>query len=600
MKINQRLLIPNLLYILLFGIVLFFFFNSNKLITTLAHDREVTDNLMASVRNTVLQTKDYLNQKIDYKTLANQYETLSNQEGAHEIESIFSQVRKKLDQIESLRNSNIQIESRIHEMTESSMAKSNGFIKQIARNLADEQKRHEVSTLERMVIIGANINTSSNYEIRLLFGQLKENLEAKGKFFKFVETLVSNTKKDIKSLTGTPFEGMARSAQEANLEIKSLAGNFVNNMEKVHGFQAEVFARLEECVNVIDNIVKTQNDNFFAKIKGYFSNILIVLLITIIMGVCISALISRSIAGHLNRSISGLSEASDQISGASSQVASASQQLSEGSMTQAASVQETSASLEEITSMTKQNSDNAGQADGLMQEVNQVISNAGISMGNLTESMKTISKASEDTYKIIKTIDEIAFQTNLLALNAAVEAARAGEAGAGFAVVAEEVRNLAIRSAEAARNTAELIDDTTQKIKAGEQLVEKTGKDFEDVSQSSSKVADLFSEISSASGEQARGVSEINIAVNQMDSISQQNAANAEECASAAEEMNAQAEEMKRMIAGLQMLVGASDKHSGQILASDWSRQETAMNPKSTLQIGTPVSQHMIPLDAED
>ncbi len=134
--------------------------------------------------------------------------------------------------------------------------------------------------------------------------------------------------------------------------------------------------------------------------------------------------------------------------------------------------------------MTKQNADNANQADGLMKEANQVVVQANESMGELTTSMEEISKASEETSMIIKTIDEIAFQTNLLALNAAVEAARAGEAGAGFAVVADEVRNLALRASDAAKNTANLIEGTVKKVSDGSELVTRTNEAFTKVAES--------------------------------------------------------------------------------------------------------------------
>jgi methyl-accepting chemotaxis protein len=172
--------------------------------------------------------------------------------------------------------------------------------------------------------------------------------------------------------------------------------------------------------------------------------------------------------------------------------------------------------------------------------------------------MEEISKASEETSKIIKTIDEIAFQTNLLALNAAVEAARAGEAGAGFAVVADEVRNLALRAADAAKNTADLIEGTVKKVKDGGELVAKTSEAFTEVAKSSSKVGELVGEIAAASQEQSKGIDQVNVAVNQMDKITQQNAANAEESASASEEMNAQAEQMKGVVQELVAIVGGT------------------------------------------
>ena len=284
------------------------------------------------------------------------------------------------------------------------------------------------------------------------------------------------------------------------------------------------------------------------------------LIAAVIIGICLAVFLTRSITGPIRRIIEGLTEGAEEVSSASGQVSSAAQSLAEGSSEQAASIEETSSSLEEMSSMTKQNADNAQQANTLMSEAKQVVGTANESMGQLTESMVEITQASEETSKIIKTIDEIAFQTNLLALNAAVEAARAGEAGAGFAVVADEVRNLAMRAADAAKNTANLIEGTVKKVKDGSELVGRTNEAFQQVAASSTKAADLVAEISAASNEQAQGIGQINTAVTEMDKVTQQNAANAEESASAAEEMSAQAETMKGMVDELQGIVGGSSK----------------------------------------
>ncbi len=265
---------------------------------------------------------------------------------------------------------------------------------------------------------------------------------------------------------------------------------------------------------------------------------------------------SRSLTRPITEAVAMLNSAADQVAAASTQVSSASQSLAEGSAESASAIEETSSSLEEISSMTRQNADNAGQADGLMKEANQVVIRADQSMTELTGSMGEISHASEETSKIIKTIDEIAFQTNLLALNAAVEAARAGEAGAGFAVVADEVRNLAMRAAEAAKNTADLIEGSVKKIKEGSELVEKTNTAFEEVTKSSAKVGQLVGEIAAASSEQAQGIDQVNKAIGEMDKVTQQNAANAEESASASEEMNAQAAQLKDIAAQLLAAIG--------------------------------------------
>jgi methyl-accepting chemotaxis protein len=282
--------------------------------------------------------------------------------------------------------------------------------------------------------------------------------------------------------------------------------------------------------------------------------------VAFILGVLISVFLIRSITRPINRLIRGLNEGADQVASAAGQVSSASQSLAEGASEQAASLEETSSSLEEMSSMTKQNADNAGQADNLMKEANHIVGGANQSMAELTASMQEISSASEETSKIIKTIDEIAFQTNLLALNAAVEAARAGEAGAGFAVVADEVRNLAMRAAEAAKNTANLIEGTVNKVKGGSQLVTRANEGFSEVAKSAAKVGELVAEIAAASSEQAEGIDQVNKAVAEMDKVVQQNAANAEESASASEEMNAQAAQMKSMVQELVALVGGRNK----------------------------------------
>ena len=295
--------------------------------------------------------------------------------------------------------------------------------------------------------------------------------------------------------------------------------------------------------------------------------ILVVLGVIVIGGLGLSFLMARSISRPINRVIEGLSDGADQVTSGSSQVSSSSQSLAEGASYQAASLEETSSSIEEMASMTRQNANNANQADTLMAETSGVVDDANRSMVELTDSMKEITAASEETAKIIKTIDEIAFQTNLLALNAAVEAARAGEVGAGFAVVADEVRNLAMRAADAAKNTANLIEGTVKKIKTGSDIVTKTNGAFGKVATGAKKVSELVGEISAASTEQAQGIEQISKAVADMDKVVQENAANAEEAASASEEMNAQAEQMKDFVGELVKLVSGRSNGNGGMLA---------------------------------
>jgi methyl-accepting chemotaxis protein len=241
------------------------------------------------------------------------------------------------------------------------------------------------------------------------------------------------------------------------------------------------------------------------------------------------SLSSKDEIGALTRSVNEMRQKTEE---AVSQSVAMSQSLSEAASAQAASLEETSSSLEQVTSQTKQTAGNAAQANNLMSMARQVIEKADVSMGGLIGSMKEIAAGSEQTQKIVKTIDEISFQTNLLALNAAVEAARAGEAGAGFAVVADEVRNLATRAAEAAKNTSGLIEDIVKKIRNGERLVGVTNEAFKEIMGSSGKVVQLIAEIAGSSQEQSLGIDQISRAVADMNNLTQQNAAGAEELAS--------------------------------------------------------------------
>ncbi|MEN6308345.1 MAG: methyl-accepting chemotaxis protein [Anaerohalosphaeraceae bacterium] len=287
--------------------------------------------------------------------------------------------------------------------------------------------------------------------------------------------------------------------------------------------------------------------------------------------------ISSKLAGSLNHIVQKLSENSELLASASQQISSASQSLANGATEQAAGLEETSSSLEEMSTMTKQNADNATQANTLAAEARQAAKNGSEAMTRMDGAIKDIQKSSDETAKIIKVIDEIAFQTNLLALNAAVEAARAGEAGKGFAVVAEEVRNLAMRSAEAAKNTSNLIEQSVNNSRNGVQICGQVKAALDEIVGGIAKTTDLVGEIAAASKEQAQGVDQINTAVSQMDKVTQQNAANAEESASASEELSAQAESMNQIVDQLVVLVNGINAQRNTSTTAHKSKKATTL-----------------------
>ncbi len=256
----------------------------------------------------------------------------------------------------------------------------------------------------------------------------------------------------------------------------------------------------------------------------------------------------NSALDNLDEGLAQVSVSTDQISSASGQISDGSQSLAQGATQQASTLEEVASSLEEITSMSKQNTANSQQARAMAEEAGRSTDKGVESMKRLSQAIDRIKNSSDETARIVKTIDEIAFQTNLLALNAAVEAARAGEAGKGFAVVAEEVRNLAMRSAEAAKNTAEMIQESVQNASDGVALNSEVLENLVEINKQVQRVGEVMAEISAASSQQESGVGQISQGVGQLNQLTQQNAANAEESAAASEELSAQAEEMRSLV----------------------------------------------------
>ncbi|RZI41400.1 PAS domain-containing methyl-accepting chemotaxis protein [Herbaspirillum sp. HC18] len=249
-----------------------------------------------------------------------------------------------------------------------------------------------------------------------------------------------------------------------------------------------------------------------------------------------------------------IKEATDLVNKGSQEIAMGNSDLSARTESQASSLEETASSMEELTSTVKQNADNAQEANQLVISTSHIAVKGGEAVGKVVETMSSIRESSRKIADIISVIDGIAFQTNILALNAAVEAARAGEQGRGFAVVATEVRNLAQRSASAAKEIKELITDSVDKVEAGSQLVDDAGKTMSEVVSSVKHVTDIMNEITAASREQTAGIEQVNMAITQMDEITQQNAALVEQSAAAAETLREQALKQAQLVGAFKLI----------------------------------------------
>jgi methyl-accepting chemotaxis protein/methyl-accepting chemotaxis protein-2 (aspartate sensor receptor) len=395
--------------------------------------------------------------------------------------------------------------------------------------------------------------------------------------YKSLQDLIAQTRNPKTTAILKTIESESKAYENA---LKELV-NVINETTKENAIRikaaAEVIDSAEAVVNIglknVDELSKESDTNL-----DIATSIMVIgLILAVLISIAVAFFIIRSIVKIVTESVKSLSEGTSQVVSASEQISSASVSLAEGASSQASSVEEVSATIEQATASNNQNAENSREANLLAQHSNDAAKVGNQRVQDLMGAMEKITDSSQKIAKIIKTIDEIAFQTNLLALNAAVEAARAGEHGLGFAVVAEEVKNLAERSAGAAKEITGIIEASIDQVKAGTEVANKTKESFTEILNGIKKTSDLIGEIAISAKEQAEGMNQIATAMGSVDQITQQNASASEETAAAAEELNAQALSMLDNVSELAMLAGY-----------DMGRENRSA-PKTTKRLSAPV-----------
>lgn len=579
LKIKQKLMIGVIGQFILIALLILFIFSLNRNLKNVSQTVSSSTVQSNELKKFTSLSKDFIYDQIQFKTLQNEYDKITTMQSSGKSLNDLNSIWNKLDEVAKLKSKNNEIVAKVMRLTDESISISSDYINVMSVKLSDPNKRNSVSTLERLVIGGANGNNNNVYKVKVLFLKMKEDISHKDELLSFFELMSEEDHLAIERLKNTPFAELPLKVKKTNIEISELANTFIADVERIGILSNEIYSVAETMSQSLNSESLNSMNSGFNGIKINFTWVFAILLfisiILIILNYTSSKIINFTFTalgddleqlskgnftvnppagieerqdevGALARSfintvaklknlISDITLSATNIASASEQMSSTSQQLSQGANEQAASVEEVSATMEEMTANIQQNSDNA-------QETEKIAIASQVGINQVAERAKKATDANKEIAEKITIINDIAFQTNILALNAAVEAARAGEHGKGFAVVAAEVRKLAERSKDAAENIVELANTGLSLSMGAGEVMMKTIPQIE-------KTASLIQEISAASAEQNNGSNQVNDAIQQVNTVTQQNAAAAEELASSSEEMAGQAEQLKELLA---------------------------------------------------